>query len=261
MTFENSKNQKENQNLGFSPEYRLLRYKKFVIYYLKRILFYITLLHGILTIVVLIQFFQTDAIQNFVEFYLSSSIVFFCIYGFLIISTHFVTKSYYNAFIHSSDEPIKLLKKVNDDIIETSIEGKALQVYWYIYSHNNVGVREIQKALKFSSSGTVAYQIEKLLKTGIISKDSEEGKYRINREIKIGILKFFVRIGTRVIPRVALYLIFYFLGLIIYLTFALIQGVKFIAEPLSILLLIFLVFGIIILIFETIKVWKLNPIK
>ncbi|GAJ19227.1 unnamed protein product, partial [marine sediment metagenome] len=53
---------------------------------------------------------------------------------------------------------------------EKVLQGKTLQVYWYILTHNRAGVREIQKALKMVSSGTVSYQLNKLVKAGIISK-------------------------------------------------------------------------------------------
>jgi hypothetical protein len=261
MTFEESNNPEEKLNVILESEYKNLRYKRFVIFYLKRIFYYLTIFHGILTVVFLFQFSDADNSQTVIEFYLNSSIVLFIIYGFLIFATHFLSKSYYGNLIRESKEPIKLIKKAKTEITETSIEGKALQVYWYIYTHGNAGIREIQKALNFSSSGTVAYQITKLLNDGIILKSPEEGHYIINKEVKIRILNFFVRIGTRVIPRISLYLIIYILGFIVYSIFALLYGGEFISEPLSLFLLFFLIFGTIVFIFESFKIWKLNPNK
>ncbi|MFW9876092.1 MAG: hypothetical protein ACFFG0_23565 [Candidatus Thorarchaeota archaeon] len=261
MTSEKSNIPDKKLDIFLEPGYKNIRLKRFIIYYLKRIFNYLTIFHGILTIIFLFQYSQTDNRRSVIEFYLFSSIILFVIYGFLILASHFLSKSYYSTIIQESKEPIKLLKKVKKEITETSIEGKALQVYWYLYSHNHASIREMQKALNFSSSGTVAYQITKLLNDGIISKSHEEGKYIINKEIKIGILKFFVRIGTRVIPRISFYLIIYILGFVIYSILALLYGNKFITEPLSFLLLFFLITGTIILIFESIKIWKLNPNK
>ena len=52
-------------------------------------------------------------------------------------------------------------------------------------THNRVGVKEIQKTLKFVSLGTASYQINKLVKTGIISKNEEDGKYYIKEDVKL----------------------------------------------------------------------------
>jgi len=123
------------------------------------------------------------------------------------------------------------------------------------------GVREIQNALNISSSGTISYQITKLLKTGVISKNAEEGKYSLNEEIKQGILKLFIRIGTHAIPRILLYLIFYIISFIMYFILSLIDSFKFFENPVNLLLLFFLILGTTIFIFETFKVQKLKTIK
>ncbi|MFX1290877.1 MAG: hypothetical protein ACFFAG_07970 [Promethearchaeota archaeon] len=261
MTSKKTKIPDEKLSAFFEPRSKNLHVKRFVMFYLKRIFYYLTIFHGIITIISLFQYCQTDYNQSVIEFFLFFSIILFVLYGFLILVIHFLSKSYYGAIIQESEESIKLIKQAKTEITETSIEGKALQVYWYIYTHNHAGIREIQKALNFSSSGTVAYQITKLLNDGVILKSPEEGKYTINKEVKIRILKFFIRIGTRVIPRISLYLIIYILGFIVYSILALLHGDKFISEPLSLFLLFFLIFGTIVFIIESFKIWKLNPTK
>ncbi|MFX1502194.1 MAG: winged helix-turn-helix domain-containing protein, partial [Promethearchaeota archaeon] len=144
---------------------------------------------------------------------------------------------------------------------EKVLQGKTLQVYWYILTHNRAGVREIQKSLKISSPGTVSYQIDKLLRAGIVSKNDKDGKYYVNEESKKGILGFYTRIGFLMIPRFSLYLIINVLGFIGYIIFASIYGDPFITNPGSILLLIFLIFGTAIFIFESIKIWRTRPSK
>lgn len=144
---------------------------------------------------------------------------------------------------------------------EKVLQGKTLRVYWYILTHKRAGVREIQKSLNFSSPGTVSYQIDKLLKAGIISKNHKDGKYYVNEELKKGILGFFTHIGFLMIPRFSLYLIINVLGFIGYLIFASIYGDKFITNPGSLLLIIFLILGTVVFIFESIKVWKTRPSK
>ncbi|MFX0037478.1 MAG: hypothetical protein ACFE9I_17785 [Candidatus Hermodarchaeota archaeon] len=144
---------------------------------------------------------------------------------------------------------------------EKRLHGKTLQVYWYILTHNRAGVREIQKALNFSSPGTASYQIKKLVDLGIISKSDKDDKYKLNKSLKKGILGFYKRIGFWMVPRFSLYLIIYILGFIGYLFLAMIYGDKFITNPGSILLLFFLIFGSAIFIYESIKIWKTRPTK
>ncbi|MFX1236076.1 MAG: hypothetical protein ACFFBY_16240, partial [Promethearchaeota archaeon] len=95
----------------------------------------------------------------------------------------------------------------------------------------------------------------------IISKSDKDGKYYVNKELKKGILGFYTHIGFLMIPRFSLYLVINVLGFIGYLIFASIYGDNFITNPGSILLLVFLIFGTAVFIFESIKVWKTRPSK
>ncbi|MFX1303092.1 MAG: hypothetical protein ACFE9X_07025 [Promethearchaeota archaeon] len=141
------------------------------------------------------------------------------------------------------------------------LQGKALQIYWYILTHKSAGVREIQKSLDFASPGTVSYQLKKLLQAGIILKKEKDGKYYLKKESKKGLLGFYIRVGYFLIPRFTLYLIFYILGFIVYIFFACIYGDTFILNPGGLLLLFFLIFGTAIFMFESIKIWKTRPVK
>lgn len=157
----------------------------------------------------------------------------------------------------------RILQKLNLDESkhEEKLEGKALQIYWYLLTHPQglAGIREIQRDLGFSSPGTVTYQMNKLLSNDIISKNEQSEKYFVKEEIKSGIFGFYVRIGYRMIPRLSLYLTTFILGFVIYFLFLLARGDEFIAEPASWVLLFFLIFGTCILIFESIKMWKMKP--
>ena len=235
--------------------------KNLVIYVFKRIFYYLTILHGAITILFLILLLPAVNPQQSIGYYLYFSLILFIVYGFIIYIIHLLQKSYLKTIIEESTEPLKQITKIKPEIARELLQGKVLQVYWYILTHKFAGIREIQKALDFTSSGTVAYQITKLLKAGIISKENMEGKYSINEEIKIGVLKFFIRIGNRMVPRISLYLIMYILGFIVFLFLAIIQGENFVANPVSLFLLFFLIVGIIIFVIESYKIWKLNPTK
>jgi len=142
---------------------------------------------------------------------------------------------------------------------EKVLQGKTLQVYWYILTHHRAGVREIQKALKMVSSGTVSYQLNKLVKAGIISKNDEDGKYYVKEGVKKGVLGFYFRLGPLMIPRYSLYLVINILGVIGYVYLAIIYGDAFITNPASLLFLFFIIYCTSVFIFESIKIWKRKP--
>ncbi|MCK4286359.1 MAG: winged helix-turn-helix transcriptional regulator, partial [Candidatus Lokiarchaeota archaeon] len=91
-----------------------------------------------------------------------------------------------NETLLAMTDPDVKAQKIKDNR-EKVLQGKTLQVYWYILTHHRAGVREIQKALKMVSSGTVAYQLDKLMKAGIISKNDEDGKYYVKEGVKKGV--------------------------------------------------------------------------
>ena len=173
--------------------------------------------------------------------------------------TSISSKSRNETSIAMSDPDIKTENlKVNQEKI---LHGKALQIYWYILTHNRAGLREIQKALKISSTGTVSYQINKLLKAGIISKKEKDGKYYVKEGVKKGMFGFFFRFGSFMIPRFSLYLIINILGFVGFAFFASIYGDTFITNPGSLFSLFFLMFSTSVYIFESIKLWERKPVK
>jgi DNA-binding transcriptional ArsR family regulator len=89
------------------------------------------------------------------------------------------------------------------------LSGKTLKVYLYLLKHQNAGVREIQRALKFKTPSLVQYHLNKLKDMGLIYE--EKGRYYISKEVKPDILKDFVRIGFILVPRLFLFGIFYFI--------------------------------------------------
>lgn len=165
----------------------------------------------------------------------------------------------------SKNETLPLMsdpeEKANDlnDNKKKVLQGRTLQVYWYILTHHSAGVREIQKALKMVSSGTAAYQLDKLMKAGIISKNDEDGKYYVKEGIKKGVLGFYFRLGPFMIPRYSLYLAVNILVFIGFIFIARIYGDELITNPMSLLFLLFIIFCTFVFIFESIKIWKRKP--
>ncbi len=235
--------------------------KPLMSFYLKRVIHYLSILQGIMTILFLIFYSQNVINHEIFTFYLYFSIIIFITYGFLIIGIHFLEKPHIEQVTVKPKEILEEIEEETPEITTDLLQGKTLQVYWFFFIKKQAGIREIQKALKISSSGTVSYQINKLLKAGIISKDNEEGKYSLKEDVKIGILKFFVRIGNRAIPRISLYLMIYSIGFIVYLILAILQGIRFFFDLINLLLLFFLILGTFIFVLESYRIWKLKPVK
>ncbi|MHA1486458.1 MAG: winged helix-turn-helix domain-containing protein [Promethearchaeota archaeon] len=171
--------------------------------------------------------------------------------------THRSSKPINRTSLAMSDSDVQA-QKIKDNR-EKVLQGKTLQVYWYILTHHRAGVREIQKALKMVSSGTVAYQLEKLMKAGIVSKNDKDGKYYVKEGVKKGLLGFYFRLGPLMIPRYSLYLVVNILGIIGYIFLARIYGDVFITHPASLLFLFFIIFFTFVFIFESMKIWKRKP--
>ncbi len=67
-----------------------------------------------------------------------------------------------------------------------------------------MGVRQLQRALGFSSSSTAHYHLEKLKDLGLIQKNSS-GDYAVSRVIKVGVLSACVFVGGRALPKHLIY--------------------------------------------------------
>ncbi len=152
--------------------------------------------------------------------------------------------------------PKETLNKFDDNDF---LQGKTLQVYWFLLENNQAGIREIQKGLNLSSSGLVAYQINKLVNAGLIAKDKTTDKYFVNQKVQSGILSFYIRFGTYLIPRVSLYLITFILGFFIFIIYSLIYGDAFITQLGSVLFLLLLIIGSITYGYESMKINQLKP--
>ncbi len=154
-----------------------------------------------------------------------------------------------------------MTKEPPQEKLEKLLQGTTLNVYWFLLTHPEgfAGIREIQKALKLSSPGLVSYHINNLISVGIVAKNDENDKYYVKEEIKTGILGFYFRLGYRVVPRFTLYLLVFIFCLIIFLVFLLTRGDTYILDPSNWIFLFVLVFGIIVFMYESLKIWQMKP--
>lgn len=139
--------------------------------------------------------------------------------------------------------------------IESELKGKTLLVYWHMLKTpaSGVGVREIQRTLHFSSPSIAAHHLEKLISLGLVDK-SGTGEYFLTQEVKVGLLKLFIRLGRFLVPRYLFYSVWFSTMLAIYAIFYGHTG--------SIHNIVALIFGAaasLILWFETIRLWRAKP--
>jgi hypothetical protein len=140
--------------------------------------------------------------------------------------------------------------------LESELKGKTLLVYWYLIQQptHTVGIREVQRALDFSSPSIAVHHLEKLQNLGLVTKKGT-GEYVLEEEVKIGILKFFMRMGRFIVPRYLFYSVLFSTMLIAYLALC------FLGEVFpSLYAIIFGLSASIVFWFETVKSWRAKPI-
>jgi len=142
---------------------------------------------------------------------------------------------------------------LNQDEAAELLKGNTLRVYWTLLKSDNgvMGVREIQRALKFSSPTLAAYHLKKLEELGLVK--SEHGDYRLVKEVKVGILKDFMKFGTLMLPRYTLYAAMFTTLLAFYLS----QFKEISFHSLS--GLIFVLLSTAIFWYETLRLWRMKP--
>lgn len=139
--------------------------------------------------------------------------------------------------------------------LESELKGKTLLVYWYLLQQptHTVGVREVQRSLNFSSPSIAVHHLQKLETLGLVEKKGT-GEYVLEEEVKVGILRFFTRMGSFLVPRYLFYSVLFTTMLATYLI------VSFIAQVLpSFYALAFGVIALIIFWIETIRLWRARP--
>ena len=139
--------------------------------------------------------------------------------------------------------------------LESALKGKTLLVYWYVLQQptHAVGVREVQRALNFSSPSIAVHHLEKLQDLGLIGKKGT-GEYFLEGEVKVGILKFFTRMGRFLVPRYLFYSVLFSTMLTAYLTLCTLYQIT----P-SFYAMVFGLIAIIIFWVETFRLWRAKP--
>jgi len=142
--------------------------------------------------------------------------------------------------------------KIDEEKLAADLKGNTLRVYLYVLkSTGNVGVREVQRALGFSSPTLAAYHLDKLVELELLEK--KYGEYKLVREVRVGVLKQFIRIGRVMLPRHLFYASLFTTLLVLYTVY--LVGFERVSLS-SIFALIFGALGVITSWYETLKAWR-----
>jgi predicted DNA-binding transcriptional regulator len=139
--------------------------------------------------------------------------------------------------------------------LESELKGKTLLVYWYLLqrSTRSVGVREVQRRLKFSSPSIAVHHLQKLMDLGLVEKKGT-GEYVLQEEVKVGILRLFTRLGRFMVPRYLFYSVLFTTMLTAYLALSIIGQRTPSFYALTFGLIAALIFWV-----ETSRLWRARP--
>lgn len=139
--------------------------------------------------------------------------------------------------------------------LDYMLKGKAWNVYWLLLKTGHpMSVREVTKALHFSSPSVANHHLEQLCQIGLVQRQEIGGNYALVGEVKIGVLRHFVKFGRLMFPRYSFYALFSSAFYLAYLTLFL--------ETITRESLFVIAFGAIISVilwYEAIRFWRLKP--
>ncbi|MBI3860096.1 MAG: helix-turn-helix transcriptional regulator [Thaumarchaeota archaeon] len=94
-------------------------------------------------------------------------------------------------------------QKKTQGMVDAELKGNTLRVYVYALKKRKVGVREVQRALSMSNPSLAQYHLNKLKELGLVSDNN--GEYTISNEVKVDVMRDFLRVGTLIVPRFVFY--------------------------------------------------------
>jgi DNA-binding transcriptional ArsR family regulator len=101
------------------------------------------------------------------------------------------------------------LNAESESEFEYALRGKDWKVYWLLLKYGRpMSVREVQRTLHFSSPSVAQHHLEQLRELGMVTKQEVGGNYSLVSEVKIGVLRHFVKLGKLLFPRYFFYAVF-----------------------------------------------------
>ena len=143
---------------------------------------------------------------------------------------------------------------MSDGKVDAQLKGNTLRVYIYALKNRRVGVREVQRALRMSNPSLAQYHLGKLKEMGLLTEDN--GEYQIVNEVKVDVMRDFLRVGTLIVPRFVFYAVFFtvfavYLALVAYPLFSLVPVLEWLAGLLVLAALLFW--------YEAQRAWRSMP--
>ena len=88
------------------------------------------------------------------------------------------------------------------------------RVYLCLLKRKEVSIKEVQKALLFTTPAQAKYHLKRLAEIGLVSQ-TDNGNFRVARR-KFGLLRFFFEIKNRMVPMSVFYALFFALCTILF---------------------------------------------
>jgi len=154
----------------------------------------------------------------------------------------------------SPQQPPVPLEKRTKGMVDAELKGNTLRVYVYALKKRRVGVREVQRALVMSNPSLAQYHLNKLKDLGLVSENN--GEYEVVAEVKVDVMRDFLRLGTLIVPRFVFYAVV-FTVFAVYLTYVGYPyfGVAPVAEWFSVILVV----AAAAFWYEAVRAWRSSP--
>jgi predicted DNA-binding transcriptional regulator len=146
------------------------------------------------------------------------------------------------------------IEKKPPGMVDAQLKGNTLRVYVYALKKRKVGVREVQRALLMSNPSLAQYHLNKLRELGLVSENN--GEYEVIGEVKVDVMRDFLRLGTLIVPRFVFYAVI-FTVFAVYLTFTGYQ--YFSLVPVLEWLSLALVAAALVFWYEAVRAWRSAP--
>ena len=139
-------------------------------------------------------------------------------------------------------------------MVDAELKGNTLRVYVYALKKRRVGVREVQRALMMSNPSLAQYHLSKLKDLGLVYESN--GEYEVSGEVKVDVMRNFLRVGTLIVPRFIFYAVFVS-AFAAYLSFVAFPYFQFV--PLLEWFSVVLTFSALAFWYEAIRAWRSAP--
>ncbi len=88
------------------------------------------------------------------------------------------------------------------------------RVYLCLLKHKEVSIKDVQKAMLFTTPAQAKYHLKRLVEIGLVSQ-TENGNFKVTRR-KFGLLRFFFEIKNHMVPMSLFYALFFALCTVLF---------------------------------------------